>query len=128
MPAHRVLVVEDDVEIRESLIEILEDQGYEAVGAGNGFEALDRLRAPGPQPCLIFLDLMMPRMDGRAFRQEQLRSPELASIPVVVITAFRDVDPSALELQATDLLKKPFKLQELVSVTRRHCPMDAPAR
>jgi len=125
MPAHRVLVVEDDLEIRESLIEILEDQGYEALGAGNGLEALDRLRAPGPQPCLIFLDLMMPRMDGRAFREEQLRSPELASIPVVVISAFRDVSHIALELKAADLLKKPFKLQELVSVTRRHCPAGA---
>jgi CheY-like chemotaxis protein len=124
MTAHRVLVVEDDLEIRESLIEILEDQGYEAVGAGNGLEALDRLR-DGPQPCLIFLDLMMPRMDGRAFRQEQLRSPELASIPVVVISAFRDVNHIAQELQAADLLKKPFKLQELVSVMRRHCPAGA---
>jgi CheY-like chemotaxis protein len=124
MPAHRVLVVEDDLEIREALMEILEDQGYEAVGAGNGFEALDRLR-DGPQPCLIFLDLMMPRMDGKTFRQEQLRSPEIASIPVVVISAFRDVGAIAQELKASDLLRKPFQLQELVSVTRRHCPMGA---
>jgi CheY-like chemotaxis protein len=128
MSAHRVLVVEDDLEIRESLMEILEDHGYEAVGAGNGLEALDRLGAPGPQPCLIFLDLMMPRMDGRAFRQEQLRRPELASIPVVVISAFRDVEPVAAEMKAADLLKKPFKLQELVSLTQRLCPPGAEVR
>lgn len=122
MKSHRVLIVEDDLEIRESLIEALEDEGYEAVGAGNGLEALDRLRGPGPQPCLIFLDLMMPRMDGRAFRQEQLRHPELASIPVVVISAFRDVTHVAEEMQAAALLKKPFQLHELVTVTRQHCP------
>ncbi|KFE71045.1 response regulator [Hyalangium minutum] len=122
MKSHRVLIVEDDLEIRESLLEILEDQGYEAVGAENGLEALDRLRGPGPQPCLIFLDLMMPRMDGRAFRQEQLRTPELASIPVVVISAFRDLTPIAQEMKAVGLLEKPFQLQEFVSITRRHCP------
>lgn len=122
MKSHRVLVVEDDLEIRESLIEALEDEGYEAVGAGNGLEALDRLHGPGPQPCLILLDLMMPHMDGRTFRQEQLRRPELASIPVVVISAFRDVTHIAQELKAAALLKKPFQLHELVSVARKHCP------
>lgn len=122
MKSPRVLVVEDDLEIRESLIEILEDQGYEVLGAENGLEALARLRGPGPQPCLILLDLMMPRMDGRAFRQEQLRTPEFASIPVVIITAFRDMTPIAQELKAAALLEKPFQLQELVSITRRHCP------
>ncbi|HYH94344.1 response regulator [Hyalangium sp.] len=128
MPAHRVLVVEDDEEIRQSLMEVLEDHGYEAVGAENGLEALDKLRAPGPQPCLIFLDLMLPRMDGRAFRQEQLQSPELASIPVVVISAFRDVVQIAREMKVSELLKKPFKLEELVSVTQRYCPTGAEVR
>jgi CheY-like chemotaxis protein len=65
MTAHRVLVVEDDLEIRESMMEILEEHGYEPVGAENGLEALDKLRSSGPLPCLILLDLMMPRMDGR---------------------------------------------------------------
>ena len=81
MKSPRVLVVEDDLEIRESLMDVLEDAGFEAVGAGNGLEALDQLRGPGPQPCLIFLDLMMPRMDGRAFRQEQLAPPRAGLHP-----------------------------------------------
>jgi DNA-binding response OmpR family regulator len=124
MPVHRVLVVEDDLEIRESVMEILEDHGYEPIGAEDGLDALDKLREPGPQPCLIFLDLMLPKMDGRAFRQEQLRSPEFASIPVVVISAFRDVAHIAQEMNA-ELLKKPFKLAELVSAARRYCPVAA---
>ena len=125
MPAHRVLVVEDDLEIRESVMEILEEHGYEPVGAGDGLEALNKLREPGPPPCLIILDLMLPQMDGKTFRQEQLRSPELASIPVVVVSAFRDVTQIAQEMQAADLLKKPFKLMELINIAQRHCPLAA---
>ena len=125
MPAHRVLVVEDDLEIRESVMEILEEHGYEPVGAGDGLGALNKLREPGPPPCLIILDLMLPQMDGKTFRQEQLRSPELASIPVVVVSAFRDVTQIAQEIQAADLLKKPFKLMELINIAQRHCPLAA---
>jgi CheY-like chemotaxis protein len=124
MSVHRVLVVEDDLEIRESVMELLEDHGYEPIGAENGLEALDKLRQPGPQPCLILLDLMLPKMDGRTFRQRQLQSPELASIPVVVISAFRDVSQIAQEMKA-DLLKKPFKPTELLNVARRYCPSAA---
>lgn len=127
MSPHRVLVVEDDLEIRESLMEILEDHGYEPVGAENGLEALDKLRAAGPQPCLIVLDLMLPKMDGRAFRQEQLRTPQFASIPVVVISAFRDVAQTAQELNAAEFLKKPFKPAELVHVAQKYCPDRAQA-
>lgn len=125
MDVHRVLVVEDDLEIRESLMEILEEHGYQPVGAVNGIEALTKLREPGPQPCLIFLDLMLPQMDGRAFRQEQLRNPELASIPVVVISAFRDVSQVVQEMKVAELLKKPFKLEELIHVVQRYCPAVA---
>ena len=121
MSPHRVLVVEDDLEIRESLMEILEDHGYEPLGAENGLEALDKLRTSEPRPCLILLDLMLPKMDGRAFRQEQLRTPQFANIPVVVVSAFRDVAETALELKA-EFLRKPFKPAELVQVAQRYCP------
>jgi DNA-binding response OmpR family regulator len=125
MSVHRVLVVEDDLEIRESVMEILEDHGYQPIGAENGLEALNKLREPGPPPCLILLDLMLPLMDGRAFRQEQLRNPEFASIPVVVISAFRDVSQVIHEMRVAELLKKPFKLTELINVTQRYCQAAA---
>ncbi|WP_224363627.1 response regulator [Hyalangium versicolor] len=122
MPSsNRVLVVEDDLEIRESIMEILEDHGYEPLGAENGLEALDRLREPEPPPCLILLDLMLPRMDGKTFRQELLRHPGLANIPVVVISAFRDARKLIEDMQVSGLLQKPFKVHELVDVTRRYC-------
>jgi CheY-like chemotaxis protein len=121
MAVHRVLIVEDDPEIRDSLVEILEDNGFEPMAAENGLEALDKLRAPGARPCVIFLDLMLPLMDGKAFRQEMLRIPEFASIPVVVVSAFRDVAQLTQEMHVAEILKKPFKLQDFIMLARRHC-------
>lgn len=121
MSPHRVLVVEDDIEIRESLMEILEEHGYEPLGAENGLEALERLRESTPPPCLIVLDLMLPRMDGKAFRREQLRDPRFAGIPVVVISAFQDAAQLIQDMKVADLLKKPFKPHELVDTARRYC-------
>jgi len=122
---HRVLVVEDDLEIRESLMEILEENGYEPVGAANGHEGLDKLRTSHEQPCLILLDLMMPVMDGRMFRQEQLRRPELADIPVVVLSAYRNVAEETKDMHVASFLKKPMKLDDVLGVVRQHCPGDS---
>jgi CheY-like chemotaxis protein len=119
---HRVLVVEDDLEIRESLMEILEENGYQPVGASNGYEGLAKLRTFEEPPCLILLDLMMPVMDGRMFRQEQLRRPEFASIPVVVLSAYRNVAEETKDMSVAAFLKKPMKLDDVLGVVRKHCP------
>jgi CheY-like chemotaxis protein len=121
MHAHRVLVVEDDREIRDTLIEILGEHGYAATGAADGLEGLAALRGPGDRPCLILLDLMMPRMDGRGFRAAQLADPALAAIPVVVLSAYRDVDVDAREMQVSEHLRKPVRLGDLLRVLRTHC-------
>src|ERR1022692_5028349 len=86
-----VLIVEDDEDIRESLQDFLQDHNYQTIGAVNGRDALKRLAASDLRPCAIILDLMMPVMDGRAFREEQLRSPALAEIPTILILAPNDV-------------------------------------
>jgi len=121
---HVVLVVEDDPDIRATLCEALEDHGYTAVGASNGVEALDYLHKAGERPCLILLDLMMPVMDGQTFRNEQRADPSLAEIPVIVISAYRDVEKHAREL-AADCLPKPVRLETLLDVARRHCDTAA---
>ena len=118
----RVVVVEDDELIRESLIEVLDDHGYEAIGAADGQEALDKLAQLPAPPCLIVLDLMMPGMDGREFRRIQRADPKLNQIPVVVISAFRDLDEIAKELEPAGHFKKPLKLAELLSIVQTHCP------
>jgi CheY-like chemotaxis protein len=121
MRAHPILVVEDDELIRDSLVEYLNEQGYHAVGAVDGVDALDKLRRGNPLPCVIVLDLMMPNMDGRAFRQEQLRDATLASIPVIVLSAYRDVAKNAADLAVEHYLAKPLKLAALLALVQKHC-------
>jgi CheY-like chemotaxis protein len=121
MRAHPILVVEDDELIRDSLVEYLDEQGYHAVGAVDGVDALDKLRRGNPLPCVIVLDLMMPNMDGRAFRQEQLRDATLASIPVIVLSAYRDVAKNAADLAVEHYLAKPLKLAALLALVQKHC-------
>jgi CheY-like chemotaxis protein len=118
---HRVLVVEDDYEIRETLLELLEEAEISAVGAMNGRDALQKLRAASEKPCLILLDLMMPVMDGRAFRSEQLAEPELRDIPVVIFSAFRDLEDEAKALGAATYLPKPLKIEQIRDVVDRFC-------
>jgi CheY-like chemotaxis protein len=120
MHSRRVLVVEDDSDVRDALVQALTDHDYDVVTAQDGREALDKLDAAGGLPCLILLDLMMPVMDGRGFRQEQLRRKELSGIPVVVVSAHRDllVVP---ELGVSDYLPKPVKLAALLAVAKRYC-------
>ena len=119
---HRVLVVDDDTDIRETMMEVLEDAGYEAVGAANGLEALQQLRDPADGWCVVLLDLMMPMMDGRTFRGEQLQDPVMAQIPVVIVSAMTDVDAAATELQAAAHVTKPVSLERLVKLVDQFCP------
>jgi CheY-like chemotaxis protein len=115
----RVLVVDDDPDLREMMAQLLALEGFDASTAANGRDALDRLDA-GPIPQVILLDLMMPVMDGQAFRAEQRADPALASIPVVVVSAYRDVERYADEL-AAECLAKPVRLDTLLATARRHC-------
>jgi CheY-like chemotaxis protein len=123
--SHRILVVDDDAEIRHTIIEVLEDAGYVAVGASDGLEALAQLRDPQDRWCVVLLDLMMPNMDGRAFRAEQLQDPALSPIPVVIVSAMSDVAEAAAELNVSAHMTKPITLERLVSVVDRFCPRAA---
>jgi CheY-like chemotaxis protein len=86
---HVVLVVDDDADLRRTLCEVLADEGFDPVGVADGAAALAYLER-SPSPAAILLDLMMPNMDGWSFREEQLRDPRLAKIPVIVMTAHRN--------------------------------------
>jgi len=119
--SHSVLVVEDDADIQGALVDILEENGFTAIGVNNGAEALRWLRGGGELPCLILLDLMMPVMDGASFREVQRKDPRLAAIPVVVLTAYRDVKRHAANLDGVTILKKPPDVRELVGVLQAHC-------
>jgi CheY-like chemotaxis protein len=105
---HKILVIDDDEDLRESLIAYLEDHGYATTGAVNGKHALDILSDPSEQPSLIVLDLMMPIMDGRMFREAQLTSPKLGAIPVILISAYDNAAEIAQELNIDAHLSKPI--------------------
>jgi CheY-like chemotaxis protein len=121
--AGMVMVVEDDEDIRISLKELLEDDGYNTLLAANGREALDYLEQ-GTKPCLIFLDLMMPVMDGWQFRREQQKNESLKKIPVAVITAAGE--SAAASVQAQKVILKPLDIDEVLAVVRKYCS-DPPA-
>jgi CheY-like chemotaxis protein len=123
MAPHRVLVVDDEDMIRESLVEFLEESGYQAIGAIHGGDALDKLKDLRPLPCVILLDLMMPVVDGPTFRERQLSDPQLSSIPVIVLSAYRGVARRAAELNIEDHLDKPLKLSTLLDLVQKHCPL-----
>jgi CheY-like chemotaxis protein len=116
-----VLVVDDDASIRETLADLLGDEGYQVTTATNGAEALTLLRPPAElRPCVILLDLMMPIMSGQEFYAEQQRDPALAAIPIVVISADRN---AALKAPAFggEYLCKPVRLETVLGVLSRHC-------
>jgi CheY-like chemotaxis protein len=117
----RILVVEDDADIRQALEEIIEEHGFSVVGARHGKEALEFLSRAAELPCLILLDLMMPVMDGATFREEQRRDPRIASIPVVLLSAYRDLEDQAVGLDAISVLSKPPNVRDLVRVLQTHC-------
>jgi DNA-binding response OmpR family regulator len=115
-----ILIVEDDLDIREALSQILEDEGYAVLCASNGMEALTLLRADRPPPNLILLDLMMPVMNGWQFRTEQKADAALSRIPVVVISADGNVSDKASTIDAAGYLRKPIHIENLLDELQRH--------
>jgi CheY-like chemotaxis protein len=113
-----LLLVEDDFDIREALSGILRDEGYTVRGASNGAEALETLRRD-PAVDLIVLDLMMPVMDGWAFRQIQREDPKLNHIPVLVLSADGGARERVQALGAVAFLRKPVQLDALLDTVEQ---------
>jgi CheY-like chemotaxis protein len=122
-----VMIIEDDSDTREVVRLILEMEGMRISEAADGADALDRLhelRAKDPSyPCVILLDVMMPRCSGPDFRRRQLADPLLAGVPVIVLSAVADHSAMS-ELDVFASLSKPFDPDELVRVVRRACYMQ----
>ena len=113
-PERTVLVIDDNELVRETLHDFLSDEGYGALLASDGAEALKVLASASPRPSLIILDLGMPNMDGRQFREQQARDPNLSSIPVIVVTAERNA-----KVSGATVLHKPLKLDQLEKAIER---------
>lgn len=119
-----ILIVEDEGLIRSLLVEVLEEEGYQVVGAANGEVALKTLQTANVPPRLILLDLNMPVMNGWQFRSAQQREATLAAIPVIILSAGRNIAHETKTLAAVDYLAKPLDLTELLDCIKTHCPLS----
>jgi CheY-like chemotaxis protein len=115
--AHPILVVDDDEEVRDMIVEALEEAGHPVISASNGAAALEQVRRH--RPGLILLDLAMPVMDGRAFLAAYRQLPEPRA-PVVVCTAHHDPVGQTVRVGADDYLRKPFVTSEVLAVVGSH--------
>lgn len=115
----RVLVVEDDAEIRGVVVEALIDEGYDVRAAADGEEGLRTMHEWRPD--LIVLDLMMRGLDGPGFRARQRALAGPDGVPVMLVSATRrdDLPQAAAELRAAGYLAKPFALDELLDMVDR---------
>jgi CheY-like chemotaxis protein len=116
-----ILLVEDDLDVREATTEVLQDAGYKVASVSHGGEALEYLRSTPELPRVILLDLMMPIMDGWEFRHRQRSDPLLAGIPVVVLSADNALEQKVSKLGASAWLPKPFEVDRLLETVGRLC-------
>lgn len=113
---HSVLVVDDDNNVRSLYVDALSEAGHVVTVAVDGAEALQRLQA-GAVPCVVLSDLRMPRMDGWELSRAVSEDPQLASVPVVVVTGDKILSFSS---PARD---KPFSTVELDGLVQRSCSL-----
>ncbi|WP_146654750.1 response regulator [Labilithrix luteola] len=121
-----ILVVEDDADIRDTMTLVLEGEGFKVETASDGREALDAL-GRGLRPAIILLDLMMPVMDGWELNDELKRQRDLATIPVVFVSALEPGTRRTASLEGAGFLRKPFELNALLDAVDRAMPDSATA-
>ncbi|MDO9183622.1 MAG: response regulator [Bacteriovorax sp.] len=112
-----ILIIEDNIEIQDSIKTALEDEGFKVFTANNGKEGIEALRKI-PTPCLILLDLMMPVMNGWEFIEVISNDIMLSTIPVVVVSAFGDKKYTPIK---SEYIPKPIDLDSLLSTVHKHC-------
>ena len=117
-----IMVVEDDIDVRETLCEVLDDEGYQTLPFSGGRQALEHLQTSGDErPRLILLDLMMPTMDGWAFRAEQRENNSLPFVPTVILSADGNIEANMSSLAADGYLRKPIHVGALLSLVEKFC-------
>ena len=118
---HRtILLVEDDPDIRDGIADILRGAGRTVVEAEDGQDALDKLEQVD-RPCLVLLDLRMPRVDGFEFLRRLNEHPYAPDFPVLVMSAHASVDAAQRYPGVLGTLRKPFHVESLLSWVDAHC-------
>ena len=116
------MVVDDDQSLREVLAEAIADAGYMVEQSENGQVALEKLRATPASPCIVLLDLMMPVMDGWAVVKEMDSDPQLAAIPICIVSAQDRLPPP----RNVCFLRKPIRVDTLLRTVEEHCGKPTP--
>ena len=116
----RVLVVDDVDATRDGLAGLLRILGYETCTASDGAEALKVLQGD-PHIRAVVLDLLMPRTNGYWFREQQLRDPSIASVPVIVFTGAGKREEIMEALKVSEVLSKPLSVDRLLEAIGRCC-------
>lgn len=113
-----VLVIEDEESICTMMQEILSLEGYNVIIARDGLEGFQKLKEISPAPCVVLLDLMMPKADGWWFLDNQRLDPVLSKVPVVVCSAYSE---SAKSVNPHDIVPKPVQLDCLLNAVKKFC-------
>lgn len=114
----RVLIIEDDMHIRNNMVEILEIEEYEAIAVSNGKDGVQAVQ--NQHPDIIFCDLMMPDMDGFAVLEKIKEHPDTKNIPFVFVTARteRELVEKGMSMGAMDFLLKPFTTDTILNMLK----------
>jgi CheY-like chemotaxis protein len=120
-----ILLIEDEVDVRQAIAELLVEHGYEVLAAANGREAIAVLDS-GCRPSLILLDLMMPILNGWNVLDVLAGAGDLSAIPLVIMSAFENTARTIRHAQA--FLPKPLKLASLLATVEKYAVADPVAR
>jgi two-component system, OmpR family, response regulator len=112
----RILVVDDDATLRETLLEVLTEDGFDVRSAADGAKAIEQLRSWRAD--LVILDLMMPGMDANAFRMAQ-RAARRDPAPILILSAAPGLHQAGKQIEAADVVAKPFRLNDLLAAVER---------
>lgn len=110
-----ILLIEDDADIRESITDLLESEGYQLFTADNGLSGLKTLSTMNPLPSLILVDMMMPQMGGHDFCMEKSKIENYRQVPVVLMSADSDLEQKTKDAGATGYIKKPLDIYKLIA-------------
>jgi two-component system, chemotaxis family, chemotaxis protein CheY len=118
-----ILLAEDDEDLREAMVETLSDAGYTVEAVGNGRDAIEWLEDAAHLPKLILLDLMMPVMDGWQFLEKREKTPRVAAVPVVVLSASAKFDSTN---DTVLFMRKPIAVKPLLAIVASYCAPGDP--
>jgi CheY-like chemotaxis protein len=118
-----IVIVDDDADTRGAIRTLLEDQGYRTAEASDGQEALAMVQQPRFKAALLLLDLMMPTMDGWQLRARLRADPDLATIPIVIMTAHSAMLRALVNAEPQTLvMRKPLDFDRLLEIVATYCP------